>query len=154
MLEREKKFLVNPDKSDQLWKELQECTPEIINQGYLMIGLKEHLRVRTIQKGNEKKGYICYKSFISKTDRDEFEYEIPFEAAEEMIKKSKCSLTKSRYKLPDYSSDVDVYVGGLVIVEIEFTEKKLKRIPYFCGEEVTSVSEYSNIHLAKTLKSD
>ena len=116
-----------------------------------MVGLKKHLRVRTIQKGSEKKGYICYKSFISDTDRNEFEYEIPYKDAVEMLLEAECSLTKTRYKIPAQSIDIDVYMGGLVIIEIEFTLDKPMRYPYYCGEEVTGNDLYSNINLARKL---
>lgn len=153
MVERERKFLLNPDytKSHQFWDELAEQIPELINQGYLIVGAKKHLRVRTIQKGLENKGYICYKSFISDTDRNEFEYEIPYKDAVEMLLEAECSLTKTRYKIPGQSIDIDVYTAGLVIIEIEFTPDKPMRYPYYCGREVTGDERYSNITLAKKL---
>lgn len=132
--------------------ELQGAGKQLINQGYLMLASNKHLRVRTIQEPlGDEKGYICFKSILSDTDRAEFEYEIPYADAVELLVMAECSVKKIRYKLPEYSADVDCYSGGLIIIEIEYDGDKPARIPYFCDTEVTGNPLYSNINLAKKL---
>ena len=93
---------------------------------------------------------------------NEFEYEIPRDDAELLIKKY-CSsyLTKRRYTIPhgDLEIELDVFTGsmaGLVIAEIELPTKNTKfDIPEWFGKEITEDRFYSNRSIAaRNMKHD
>jgi CYTH domain-containing protein len=139
MIEKERKFLLKQLPSDLYYMER-------IEQGYVMIDGKTHLRVRII---DSSKGYLTLKSDITESSKLEYEYEIPLSDAIGIFELSKYWLKKIRYKTTykGNSVDIDVYKNGLSIVEIEY-ENELVDIPDYCGEEVTGKKEYSNIQLA------
>ena len=114
-----------------------------------MIKNKKNLRVRII---NDEIAYFTFKISIDKSSKDEFEYQIPLSEAIEMYSKAEKRLEKTRYKTKFNGNniDIDVYPDGLKVVEIEY-ENNLKDgdIPDYCGEEITGVSKYSNIKIAK-----
>jgi adenylate cyclase len=72
--EIERKYLVKGDA----WRQ-GECT--IIRQGYLNTGKERTVRVRT--KGEQ--GYLTIKGITKGVTRDEYEYEIPVEDANDML---------------------------------------------------------------------
>jgi CYTH domain-containing protein len=141
MIEKERKF--------KLKYLPQGLTPMRIKQGYLMIKNKKNLRVRII---NDEVAYFTFKISIDKSSKDEFEYQIPLSEAIEMYSKAEKRLEKTRYKTKFNGNniDIDVYPDGLKVVEIEY-EDNLKDgdIPDYCGEEITGISKYSNIKIAK-----
>lgn len=138
MKEQERKFKLNYLPTGLIKQEIQ--------QGYLMLGESQHLRVRTVD-GN--KGYLTYKILHSPENRDEYEYEIPIQDAIELLSKTEIKLTKTRYKttFENNTVDIDVYQHGLSVCEIEYTEP-LTNLPDYCGEEITGIKKYSNIHIA------
>lgn len=137
MIEKERKF-----KLDYLpeWDAKEE-----IKQAYLLVEEYKHLRIRII---DDKRAYIAFKIGYSQ-ERLEYEYEIPYFDGLEMYINSELKLEKTRYKTSyeNNNVDIDIYPGGLAIVEIEF-KKELNNIPDYCGEEVTGIREYSNISIA------
>lgn len=146
--ERERKFLLKDDSV------LGESRPVHIHQAYLVLDDKMQVRVRII---DSKVAYLTLKHFVSNTDRDEFEYQIPLKDAEEMFNLSYCRLEKKRVSFIDalspknggvYTVDIDVYPSGKKVVEIEYQDE-MDEIPNYCGEEVTNVPEYSNVWIAK-----
>lgn len=141
MIEKERKFLL---------KYLPEgLTPIQIKQGYLMIKGKKNLRVRIV---NNETATMTYKVSLRKGVKDEFEYSVPLEDANEMYKKAEKKLEKTRYKTKYNGNtiDIDVYPDGLKVVEIEYqNELKKSDIPDYCGQEVTGMSKYSNTNIAK-----
>jgi CYTH domain-containing protein len=139
MIEKERKFLLKQLPSDLYYMQR-------IEQGYVMIDGKTHLRVRII---DSSKGYLTLKSDITESSKLEYEYEIPLTDAINIFELSKYWLKKIRYKTTykGNSVDIDVYENGLSVVEIEY-EDELVDIPDYCGEEVTGKKEYSNIQLA------
>ena len=77
-LEIERKFLVNPEKLPA-----QILTSgEKISQGYLCIEPARTVRVRI--KGSQ--GFLTIKGITVGITRQEFEYPIPFEDAQELLK--------------------------------------------------------------------
>jgi adenylate cyclase len=141
MLEKERKFML---------KYLPEgLTPVEIKQGYLMIKGRKNLRVRIV---NNETATMTYKVSLRKGVKDEFEYSVPLEDAYEMYKKAEKKLEKTRYKTKYNGNtiDIDIYRDGLKVVEIEY-ENELKKgdIPDYCGTEITGISKYSNIKIAK-----
>lgn len=153
MLERERKFLVN-EKFNEL-KDSLPSPPIIIRQGYLMLGEDRHLRIRIIKIDEDGRGYaeLCYKTFISETDRNEFEYIIPFNQGMQMWQDALYTIIKHRYTLEHENSEVsvDVYSNGLITAEIEYSDECPFPItlPEYFGPEITGQQEYSNISLAK-----
>lgn len=151
MIEKEKKFLV-----EELPNFITALPGILISQGYLILSRDAQLRVRTIVDENNKTfGYICYKKIIGKEERLEYEYEIPFEDAYNLLEACEQKLTKYRRTIKessDYHLDIDIYpnINNLIVCEIEYRNKfKNSYIPEFCTKEITGVKKYSNIFLAK-----
>jgi adenylate cyclase len=146
--EIERKFLVIRD----LWT--REIKPEGIpvRQGYLTDSDTGVVRVRV--KGCQ--GFITIKGSASGITRLEFEYPIPIEDAEEMLKKlAPRRVSKTRYRIPFRGKEweVDVFDGpnaGLIIAEIELqSEEEAFEKPDWVGEEVTRDHRYANSELAR-----
>ena len=124
--------------------------PIQIKQGYILLAKNKQLRIRIV---NDKKACICLK-YTSKLVRDEYEYDIPLTDGVEIFDKCDLTITKTRYtmKKPKYTIDIDIYVTGLVVIEVEFkNEKEANEFTplNWMGEEITGNKLYSNITLAK-----
>jgi len=142
--EIERKFLVR----EGAWR---EAGAETYRQGYLSTVKERTVRVRTIND----KGYLTVKGISVGASRLEFEYEIPFQDAEELLD-SLCErplIEKKRYKL-DHGGltwEIDVFFGdneGLVVAEVELqSEDQLFERPEWVREEVTNDSRYFNANL-------
>lgn len=141
MIEKERKFKLKYPVFDGL-KGVR------IKQGYLMVKGKKHLRVRIIE-GKTITATLTYKSKIDEVTKLEYEYEIPINEALELYNSTDVKLEKTRYKtkFDGNQVDIDVLDNGKCWVEIEF-ERELKKLPDYCGEEVTGNKEYSNIQIA------
>lgn len=140
-IEIERKFLVHPDwRSGSYYFDNQQ----IILQGYLAPGI----RVRTI---NSNKAFITVKGLGNGISRPEYEYEIPYQDALEMIEMcGSCTIHKIRHPILFFNQRwyVDEFLGdnyGLVVAEIELNNEndEFKR-PEWLGNEVT----FSNYDLA------
>lgn len=145
--EIERKFLLAKGASIPIPKKHDKL---IIKQGYLHAEKGSQVRIRIY---NDFKAYIGIK-FTETQIRDEFEYLIPLEDGKLMYEKSKLNLEKNRlsFKRGKEHYDVDTFPNGIQFVEVEF--KSLKDMeawvkPSWLGEEITGVSKYSNINLAK-----
>lgn len=144
-LEIEKKFLITNDN----WKTLG--TGKEYSQGYLSSGKETSLRIRTIGE----RGIITVKGPNEGGKRLEFEYDIPYVDAREMLDKlcHKPLIDKIRYKIPfgGFTWEVDVFKGeneGLVFAEIELESVDQPfDIPEWIGEEVTGDPRYYNANL-------
>lgn len=138
MLEKERKF-----KLKYLPKGLE---PKHIKQGYLMFEGKKHLRVRIT---DNKLAELTFKTILDKEVKKEFEYQIPLKDAKDMYNDTKIWIEKIRYstKFGKNKVDIDFYLNGIQVVEIEFNSP-LKKLPDYCGEEVTGQAKYSNIVMA------
>ena len=144
-IEIERKFLVNE-------KFKAEGAGEYIAQGYLNRAPERTVRVRI--KG--KRGYLTIKGKNAGIKRNEYEYEIPLEDAQELLKMSEPSIiVKRRYNVKFGRSnwEVDVFEGdnaGLIIAEIELaTETEEFDRPEWIGAEVSSEEKYYNSKLSK-----
>jgi CYTH domain-containing protein len=87
--------------------------------------------------------------------RDEFEYDIPVEDAEELLRTAiGIIIEKTRYRVPHegFVWGIDVFAGdhrGLVIAEVEMqAETDEPKLPSWIGREVTGDFRYSNQALA------
>lgn len=146
-IEIERKFLINLDK----W-----FPPEnglLYRQGYINTINGNTVRVRVVAH----QGYLTLKSKTKGAKRAEFEYLIPLEEAEEMLK-TLCDrplIEKIRYKIvrEDLIWEIDEFLGdnqGLILAEVELkAETQQISLPEWIGEEVTHDLRYYNSNLAK-----
>lgn len=144
-VEIEHKYLVKNDNFKSL-----ASSHEDIRQGYLCREPERTVRVRT----RGKCGYLTVKGKNNGASRQEFEYEIPFSDAEEML--SMCVapvLEKTRWIVPfaGHVWEIDEFHGarlGLVTAEIELSsESEDYDIPEFVGKNITGNSAYYNSNL-------
>lgn len=146
MKEIERKFLVNEELLDVV-KYLQS---KKIRQGYISDNDGKTVRVRT--KG--EKGYLTIKGKSSGISRDEFEYEIPFEDANQLLQNF-CPkvLEKERFDLivGEKKWEIDIFHGkleGLIIAELELeSEDEAFELPGWIREEVSDDVQYYNSRL-------
>lgn len=146
-LEIERKFLVDEKK---LPAQIL-INGEKISQGYLSVEPARTVRVRI--KG--ERGFLTIKSVNVGIVRQEFEYEIPLEDAEEILKLCEKVLEKVRYKV-EYAGhiwEIDIFGGrlaGLILAEVELTApKEILELPDWLGAEVSDNPRYFNSNLAK-----
>jgi adenylate cyclase len=143
--EIERKYLV---KNIDFLKGLK---PKRIIQGYIAKSLKVSLRIRII----ENKGFITIKGTRKGISRPEYEYEIPYHHAKELLDDfaGESVIEKDRYKIPfaGRTFEVDVFYrqnAGLVMAEVELNSEKDKiDLPDWIGREVSKESKYYNSHL-------
>ncbi len=149
MLEIERKYLMK----SMDWKSeiIQSITN--IKQAYLFEDLDKSVRIRI--RGDQ--AFLTIKMGKGVT-RNEFEYLIPVNDAEEMIEKAALlCLEKERYVIQYKGKDweIDVFKGkyqGLVLAEIELAnENDQIELPSWIGEEVTNDPTYLNVNLFKGL---
>lgn len=146
-LEIERKFLVDEKK----FPAQILINGEKISQGYLSVEPARTVRVRI--KG--ERGFLTIKSANVGIVRQEFEYEIPLEDAEEILKLCEKVLEKVRYKV-EYAGhiwEIDIFGGrlaGLILAEVELkTPKEILELPDWLGAEVSDNPRYFNSNLAK-----
>lgn len=146
-IEIERKFLVNKEK----WQRLPKPFGVLIRQGYLSANPECTVRIRIA--GQE--GFLAIKGKTQGTSRSEFEYQIPYEDAEQLFENfSIASVSKVRYKLMHEGKlwEVDEFLDeneGLVIAEIELrTEEEYFGKPDWLKEEVTTEEKYFNANLS------
>lgn len=143
--EIERKFLVK----NTSWKENAEGV--LYRQGYLNSVKERVVRVRTIAD----KAFITIKGITAGISRLEFEYEIPFADAKQMLDElvEKPIIEKRRYKIRQGSLvwEIDEFLGdnqGLVVAEVELqNEHQAMDFPGWIGEEVSSDPRYFNNNL-------
>lgn len=146
MKEIERKFLVN----DELLNVVKYLQSKKIRQGYISDIDGKTVRVRT--KG--EKGYLTIKGKSNGISRDEFEYEIPFEDANQLLQIF-CPkvLEKERFDLiiGEKKWEIDIFHGkleGLIIAELELeSEDEVFELPGWIREEVSDDVQYYNSRL-------
>lgn len=145
--EVERKFLVK----DDAWRAGAQGLS--IRQGYLCVGPPVAVRVRIV--GN--KAQLNIKKATLAVTRDEFEYSIPLEHGETLLR-SLCEghiIEKTRYKVPfgGLTWEVDEFHGandGLVVAELELhDERQPFAKPPWLGEEVSHDPRYLNTSLSR-----
>jgi adenylate cyclase len=143
--EIERKFLVKNDA----WK--AGAQGKRYRQGYLSTVKERTVRVRTAGD----KGYITVKGITQGASRAEYEYEIPFTDANEMLDKLclRPLIEKTRYRIPqdDIVWEIDEFEGdnrGLTVAEVELKdEHQSVTMPEWIGQEVTDDPRYFNANL-------
>lgn len=147
--EIERKFLVSSDA----WRDQAQRQVRYL-QGYLAQSARGSVRVRI---GGDT-AFLNIKGATVGASRLEFEYPVPMEDAETMLREL-CGATvveKTRYFVPHGGREweVDVFEGnnaGLVVAEIELDdEAEDVALPDWAGEEVTDDVRYYNSQLALT----
>lgn len=150
--EIERKFLVK--------KELLPSLPNGIRmtQGYLSFQPTVRVRTENGPAANKRKAYITIKG-SGLIGRDEFEYDIPFEEAQQLLKLARAALvSKTRYELPvenvpELKWELDIFEGdnaGLIVVELEMpSEDYAFQSPAWLDQDVSSNSAYKNAALAQ-----
>lgn len=166
--EIERKFLVDSNK----WamrlivdrnKRVRDEVLEFITQGYIAKNELSTTRVRHIvyvdYNGDNvtSKGFLCVKSKTVGISRDEFEYEIPADDADQMLKEL-CTLKlrkmRAKVKVGKLVWEVDTFFDqnlGLQIAEVELEneEQEIEK-PEWVGEEVSFDRRYSGSALGAT----
>jgi adenylate cyclase len=146
-IEIERKFLVHDDK----WSALAKPAGTHYNQGYIINNERGAARVRVAGE----RAYITFKGASSSISRAEFEYPVPVNEAQELLKLfAVSSVEKIRY-LITYAGklwEVDVFLGdnmGLIVAEIELqSEDELFELPEWVSTEVTHEDKYFNSNLS------
>jgi len=144
--EIERKYLVEK----LIWQQVEKPMGQLYRQGYLVTDPNKTIRVRQ----TENKGFLTIKGLSIGATRPEYEYEIPFEEAKELLDNFAISeLSKIRYKLYFENKvwEIDEFLGdnsGLLIAEIELErEDEDFNVPEWIGKEVTGQEQYYNSNL-------
>ena len=147
-LEIEHKFLL---KNNDWTKDINKSTR--YKQGYLTSDSKRSVRIRT----SDNKAWLNIKSATIGTQRQEYEYEIPFNEGEELLNTlcEKPLIEKVRHLVlhKKHTWEIDVFSGdneGLVVAEIELTKigEQFSK-PAWLDKEVTDDLRYYNNQLCK-----
>lgn len=145
-VEIERKFLVET----QDWKKLI-VEKHSIQQGYLNTDKSCNVRVRIMNT----MAFLTIKGKRVNTARPEFEYEIPLNDAESILKLSKNSIIKkTRYTVNHKGQiwEIDQFEGdnqGLVIAEIELKQKdEAISLPNWIGTEISNDDRFYNLSLS------
>ncbi len=144
--EIERKFLVHPRK----WSDLGAGL--IIRQGYLCASKLNSVRVRTYGD----KAYLTIKGATSDITRDEYEYEIPLNDANEILVhlSEHPPIEKMRYRIlfKGHTFEVDEFSGanrGLTVAEVELKDAKEQvELPDWIDREVSGDPRYFNSNLS------
>ena len=141
MIEIERKFLV----SEKNWNPSKKGT--ILKQGYLAVDRERTVRIRV----SEQKAFLTIKGKTVGIKRAEFEYEIPKNEGEQLLKMCVNSIVeKTRYieKIGDLVWEIDVFEGenkGLVLAEVELEDENQEiEIPEWVEKEVSDDSRFYN----------
>ncbi|MBN1276929.1 MAG: CYTH domain-containing protein [Deltaproteobacteria bacterium] len=146
-MEIERKFLIKGDS----WRNTAKGL--FCRQGYLSLIREKIVRIRTIGH----KGFLTIKGPSKGISRPEYEYEIPFDDAEEMLEKlcERPLIEKYRYRI-EFNGliwEVDEFFGensGLILAEVELeSENDSLPFPEWIGREVSHDQRYSNASLVK-----
>ncbi len=146
--EIERKFLVKSDNYKEQSSNIQQ-----LQQGYFASGV----RVRISSDRFGEKGFITFKTPKEGITRIEFEYEIPYTEAQEILR-DLCKgpiIEKLRHIVLFNGNtwEVDEFLGdnnGLVVAELEMPSEEYKfETPDWLGEEVTYEKKYYNSALTE-----
>jgi adenylate cyclase len=146
MYEIERKYLV--DKLQ--WSAISKPEPKQIIQGYIHNSVEKTVRIRIY----DTQGFLTVKGKTTGISRSEFEYEIPLQDAQLMLRQfADKTISKLRYKLKvgNHYWEVDEFqekLNGLILAEIELEqEDESFETPYWVTEEVSSNPEFFNARL-------
>ena len=145
-LEIERKFLVDKRKLYTL----NYSGEEMIAQGYLSTNPTVRVRLKN------NRGFLTIKSSTRGISRQEFEYEIPTEDAEELLKLCGRNVLKKIRRTIEFNGhiwEVDFFMGrhaGLVLAEVELNSaEEYVDLPDWVTKEVSEDARYFNSNLVK-----
>lgn len=148
-VEIERKYLV---KSDE-WRSMSSSSRHFC-QFYLSVNPDCTIRIRII---DDSSAFLTVKSRNKGISRGEWEYPIPVEDAQAMMKLHIGRLViKRRHLVPyaGYTWEVDIFEGelsGLAVAEVELPSPDASvTIPPFVGKEVSGDVRYYNSSLSGT----
>jgi adenylate cyclase len=143
--EIERKFLIDVEK----WG--RKGTPVEMIQAYLVILPDKIIRVRIAGEG----AWLTIKGNTQGITRDEFEYSIPVDDANDLLKMCEdYRVEKTRYvqKIDGKKWEIDVFHGkneGLIVAELELdSEDDVIVLPEWIICEVSTDEKYYNFNLA------
>jgi len=143
-IEIERKFLIDFKKIDLYDKKIE------IKQGYILNSPEKVVRIRVA----DKDAFLTIKGKNEGASRPEFEYEIPYDNAIELLKFTDDRIIeKTRYilKINNDIWEIDKFHGkneGLVVAEIEIPSEDYDiELPEWILKEVTSDTKYYNNNL-------
>ena len=146
-VEIERKFLVDKRKLHTL----TFSSEEKILQGYLSFSPAVRVRLK------DNRGFLTVKSSTVGISRQEFEYEIPAEDAEQLLKLCGRNVLKKYRRKLEYGGhvwEVDFFAGrhaGLILAEVELkSADELVDLPDWISREVSKDSRYFNSNLVKS----
>lgn len=144
-IEIEHKYLVINDSYREMAK-----SKLVIRQGYLNRSPDRTVRVRTVND----KGFLTIKGRNSGDHRLEFEYEIPYDEAIEILKLAEPGIIEKNRYLVDFNSltwEVDEFHGdlsGVIVAEVELPERGWTyEKPSFIGKDITGDIRYYNSNM-------
>ena len=145
-VEIERKFLVDKRKL----RGLEFLSEEKISQGYLSTNPTVRVRLK------DDRGFLAIKSKTYGISRLEFEYEIPAEDAEKLLKLcGRLVLKKYRRKISygGHVWEIDFFAGrhaGLILAEVELSSPDERiDLPSWIAKEVSDDKRYFNSNLVK-----
>ncbi|MDA7501922.1 CYTH domain-containing protein [Chitinophagales bacterium] len=146
-LEIERKYLVQGDA----WR--KEAKAVLFVQGYILAEKDRVVRIRL----EGEKAKITIKQELTSRVRNEYEYAIPVEDAEEMLENlcAKPLIKKHRHFLnfEEHEWVIDEFMGeneGLIVAELELNDAEQEfPKPQWLGEEVTEDKRYYNAVLSQ-----
>ncbi|MDR2872546.1 MAG: CYTH domain-containing protein [Xanthomonadaceae bacterium] len=152
-IEIERKFLVENDSWRTAVRSVTTMTQGYLNDLSMIENGRQRASVRIRIEG--KQAFLNIKSRDLGYMRQEFDYEIPIDEANEFLSLCTGSLIdKRRYHIQhhDHLWEVDEFLGdnaGLIVAEIELThtDEYFER-PDWLGIEVTDQTRYYNLALA------
>ena len=146
-LEIERKFLV--DKREM--HKLNFLSEEFIAQGYLSTNPTVRVRLK------DNRGFLTIKSSTVGISRQEFEYEIPAEDAEQLLRLCGRHVLKKYRRKIEYGGhiwEVDFFAGrhaGLVLAEVELNSPdEPVDLPDWISREVSNDARYFNSNLVRS----
>lgn len=151
--EIERKFLVKDDS----WKAAADAGTDY-RQGYLTRVTGDNIGKCSVRVRVEgERARLNIKSATLGIHRQEFEYDVPLEDAEEILNDLTLDsiVEKTRYHVPvgAHTWEIDVFKGdnaGLVVAEVELgSEDESFDMPAWAGEEVSEEARYFNVCLAQ-----
>lgn len=135
-----------------------------IEQGFLSTDPDRIVRIRlmkdALHPGIRDAAYITIKSKTENSIiRNEYEYRIPREDAEELIKFCIYPvIKKTRYGFTNSDWEIDVFKGdleGLILAEIEMRSvDEVVKLPVWANNEVTDKFEYTNAGMVDRLNKE
>ncbi|TSD66219.1 CYTH domain-containing protein [Inquilinus sp. KBS0705] len=145
--EIERKFLVDKTR----WTVVNKPNGNLYKQGYILSEERRTVRIRV----TDSAAYITLKGATKGISRSEFEYTIPVNEGNDILKEFATSvISKTRYNIQFGGKlwEVDVFDGenaGLIIAEIELEkEDDYFEKPDWVGAEVSNDSRYTNASLS------